>query len=110
MSELDIFHNRIGQLLVDAGPADATKIIVCAKLSLNGESCEYEYDYIDFNGKKNWFVPDGLASHNLRILLIEMRNAYVRNNLTNGKSGWNECKIIVDIKSGKINIDFKYEN
>ncbi len=110
MSELDIIYNKIGQLLVDAGPTDATKIIVCARLPLDGESCEYKYDYIDFDEKKNWFVPDGLASHNLRILLIEMRNTYISKNLTNGTSAWNECIIIVDISNSKINIDFKYES
>ena len=37
MNELDDLHNKIGQLLVDAGPANAMKIIARAKLSLDGE-------------------------------------------------------------------------
>ncbi len=63
MNELDDLHNKIGQLLVDAGPANAMKIIARAKLSLDGESCEYEYDYLDQEGDEDWFVPDKLASH-----------------------------------------------
>ncbi|MGP3590292.1 hypothetical protein [Vagococcus sp. WN89Y] len=110
MSELETFNYKIGQLLVDAGPANAERIIVRAKLSLDGESCEYEYDYIDFDGNESWFVPDGLASHDLRLLLTEMRNIYIEKNMTNGKPVWTQCTIVVDIKNGKINFDFKYDN
>lgn len=42
MEELDDLHSKIGQLLVDAGPKNAKKITVRAKLPLDGESCEYE--------------------------------------------------------------------
>ena len=78
MNELDDLHNKIGQLLVDAGPANAMKIIARAKLSLDGESCEYEYDYLDQEGDEDWFVPDKLASHDLRLLLVKMRDFYIR--------------------------------
>lgn len=45
MSDLDDLHNKIAQLLVDAGPAEAKKIIARAKLALDGESCELPYQY-----------------------------------------------------------------
>lgn len=109
MSELDAFHHKIGQLLVDAGPDNADRIIVRANLSVDGESCEYEYDYIDYDGNINWFVPDGLASHDLRLLLVEMRKLHIKEKMTNGKLAWTECEIEVDVRNNKINIDFKYE-
>lgn len=110
MNELDDLHNKIGQLLVDAGPSDAEEIIARAKLPLDGESCEYEYDYLDGQGKKDWFVPDKLASHHLRLLLVKMRDFYIQNNMTNGKPAWISCEITVDIPAAKINISFQYND
>ncbi|EOM8399870.1 hypothetical protein, partial [Escherichia coli] len=110
MNELDDLHNKIGQLLVDAGPANAMKIIARAKLSLDGESCEYEYDYLDQEGDEDWFVPDKLASHDLRLLLVKMRDFYIQNNMTNGKPAWIGCEIIVDIPEEKISINFQYDD
>lgn len=110
MKELDDLHNKIGQLLVDAGPANAKKIIVRAKLALDGESCEYEYDYIDQDDHEDWFVPDKLASYDLRLLLVRMRNFHLQNNMTNGKPAWKNCEIIIDIPKGKININFSYND
>lgn len=60
MDEPDNLHSKISQLLVDAGPADAKKIIARTKLARDGESCEYEYDYIDQQNNEDWFVPDKL--------------------------------------------------
>lgn len=110
MKELDDLHNKIGQLLVDAGPVNATKIIVRAKLPLDGESCEYEYDYLDQEGNGDWFVPDKLASHDLRLLLVKMRDFYIQNNMTNGRLGWTGCEITVDILEEKININLQYDD
>lgn len=110
MNELDDVHNKIGKLLIDAGPTDADKIIARAKLPLDGESCEYEYDYIDQQGKGDWFVPDKLASRDLRLLLVEMRDFYIKNNMTNGKPAWTACAITVDIPEEKIQISLQYDD
>ncbi|MBP2198989.1 hypothetical protein [Pantoea cypripedii] len=110
MKELDDLQNKIGQLLVYAGPENAKKIIARAKLPLDGESCEYEYDYIDQSDSEDWFVPDKLASHDLRLLLVKMRDFYIQNNMTNGKPAWTACEITVDIPKGKININLQYDD
>ncbi len=98
MSELDVLHKKIGQLLVNAGPADAKTIIARAKLALDGESCEYEYDYIDQHDNEDWFVPDKLASYHLRLQLVNLRDYYMQNNMTNGKAPWTGCEITIDRK------------
>ncbi|ETS32498.1 hypothetical protein TI10_08260 [Photorhabdus luminescens subsp. luminescens] len=110
MKELDTLHNKIGQLLVDAGPEDAREIIVCARLSPEGDTCEYEYDYTDNKGHQDWFVPDKNASYDLRLLLVELRKYYIENHLTNGLPAWNGCLVKVDLEKMKINIEFKYED
>ncbi|HHB7050235.1 TPA: hypothetical protein ACN7KQ_001183 [Klebsiella pneumoniae] len=110
MNNLDALHSKIGQLLVNTGPKNAKEIIARAKLSLDGESCEYEYDYIDQEDNEDWFVPDKLASYDLRLLLVEMRDFYIKKNMTNGKSAWTSCEIIVDIPAAKIYISFQYDD
>ncbi|MCU6678633.1 hypothetical protein [Leclercia tamurae] len=109
MSELDVLHNKIGQLLVNAGPADAKTIIARAKLARDGESCEYEYDYIYQQDNEDWFVPDKLASYHLRLLLVNLRDYYMQNNMTNGKAPWTGCDITIDIPAEKISINLKYD-
>lgn len=110
MKEIDVLHNKIGQILVDAGPDDAQKIVTRAKLSLDGGVCDYEFDYIDKEGVEDWFIPDKLAGYDLRLLLVELRNFYIKNNLTNGKAAWSECEIVIDLKTSKISFDFKYDD
>jgi len=110
MKELDGLHSKIGQLLVYAGPENAKKITVRAKLPLDGESCEYEYDYIDQADREDWFVPDKLASHDLRLLLVRMRCFYIQNNMTNGKPAWTSCEITVDIPEEKISMKLQYDD
>jgi hypothetical protein len=112
VNNLDALHSKIGQLLVDTGPKNAKEIIARAKLSLDGQSCEYEYeyDYIDQEDNEDWFVPDKLASYDLRLLLVEMRDFYIKNNMTNGKSTWTSCEIIVDIPAAKVCISFQYDD
>lgn len=109
MRDLDDLHNQIAQLLVDAGPAEAKKIIARAKLALDGETCEYEYDYADQQDNEDWFVPDKLASYHLRLLLVKLRDYYIQNNMTNGKVPWTGCDITVDIPAEKISISVKYD-
>ncbi|MCM5696096.1 MULTISPECIES: hypothetical protein [unclassified Leclercia] len=109
MEELDHLHNQIAKTLVDAGPADAKKIIARAKLALDGQSCEYEYDYVDQQDNENWFVPDKLVSYQLRLLLVTMRNYYMQNNMTNGNAPWAGCEMIVEIPAEKIIINLKYD-
>lgn len=110
MNELEDLHNKIGQLLINAGPENAKKIIARAKLPLDSESCEYEYDYIDQEDSSDWFIPDKLASYDLRLLLVEMRNFYIKNNMTNGEPAWTVCEITIDIPEEKININFQYDD
>lgn len=110
MKDLDVIHNKIGQILVNAGPDNAQKIVTRAKLSLDGGVCDYEFDYVDKGGNEDWFIPDKLAGYDLRLLLVELRNFYIKNNLTNGKAAWSECEIVIDLKVSKIFFDFKYDD
>ncbi|KAA1174529.1 MULTISPECIES: hypothetical protein [Photorhabdus] len=107
--DLDIYQ-KIGQLLVDAGPSDAQKMIVRAKLFPENDGCKYEFDYIDENGELGWFSPDSKAPGDLTELLVQLRSFFVDNNLTNGKPAWSGCEITVDLDKMKINIDFKYDD
>ncbi|NNA96525.1 hypothetical protein [Pseudomonas gessardii] len=53
-----MFYEKIGQLLIDAGPSDAKKIIARAELFAEGDGGSYEFDYFNKAGDLNWFDPD----------------------------------------------------
>ncbi|WP_311763193.1 hypothetical protein [Proteus terrae] len=40
-------YNNIGTLLYNIAPNEAKKINMRANLSVEGNTCEYEYDYLD---------------------------------------------------------------
>jgi len=102
-------YQKIAQLLVDAGPLDARKIIVKASVFDLGDGGEYEFDYMDNAGEVNWFDPDGRAVGDLTDILVELRDWYVANNLTTGQRAWVGCLISLDVQSMKIGIEFIYK-
>lgn len=55
-----------------------------------GDGCKYEFYYVDFSGKLDWFDPDGGAMRDLTEQLVELRTYYIENKLTNGRSAWNK--------------------
>jgi hypothetical protein len=108
-NEQEIYQN-IGQILINAGPDDAKKIIVRAEPFPEGDGCKYEFDYVDPTGKVNWFDPDGRAMRDLTKLIVELRTYYVENNLTNGRPAWHGCEVTLDVERMKLGIEFRYED
>ncbi len=101
-------YQKIGQLLVDAGPADAREIIVRAELFSEGDGGKYEFDYVDQAGELNWFDPDGRAVGDLTELLVQLRDYFSANNLTAGEGGWSGCVIKLHVDEMKFGIAFNY--
>ncbi|PHM29424.1 hypothetical protein [Xenorhabdus innexi] len=110
MSLDDKIYAEMGQLLYNAAPDDAKKIIMDAKLSLDGNCCQFKYDYINDNNDKNWFLSDGLTNHQLRELLVSLRQFFVENIHSEQPPHWSGCIVTVDVEKMKINVDFKYED
>jgi len=104
-----IFYERIGQLLIDAGPLDAKKIIVRAELFAEGDGGSYEFDYLNDAGDLNWFDPDGRAVGDLTDLLVQLRSHFVMNGLCAGDKAWSGCVVTLNVENIKINIYFKYD-
>lgn len=107
MSDQEIYQ-KIGQLLVDAGPTDARKIIVRAELFPEGDGGKYEFDYIDGAGVLNWFDPDGRAVGDLTELLVQLREYFASNGLTAGEGLWTGCEIDLSIDEMKLGVEFTY--
>ena len=103
-------YNNIGVLLYDIAPHGAKKINMRANLSVEGNTCEYEYDYIDNENLLKWFTAGGVANTKMLHYLVELRNYYIENNLTNDLPIWKGCEVTLDLEKMKINIDFKYED
>ncbi|WP_426576247.1 hypothetical protein ACP179_17260 [Xenorhabdus stockiae] len=111
MSLDDKIYTEIGQLLYNSAPNDAKKIIMDAKLSLDGNCCQFKYNYINNSDEKHWFLPeDGPTEHNLRELLVSLRQFFVENIHSEQPPHWSGCIVTVDVEKMKINVDFKYED
>lgn len=108
MTDQEIYK-KIGQLLVDAGPLDAKKIVVRAEIFPEGDGGKYEFDYIDDTGKLNWFDPDGRAVGDLTELLVELRKYFITNELTAGIGIWSGCEISLAVERMKLSVEFIYD-
>lgn len=103
-----VLYQKIGQLLVDAGPADAQKLIVRAELFSEGDGGRYEFDYVDKMGALNWFDPDARAVGDLTKLLVKLREYYLENKLTAGEPAWTGCVISLNVDEMKFGVEFIY--
>ncbi|QKS85086.1 hypothetical protein [Pseudomonas bijieensis] len=101
-------YNDIGAILLDVAPKGACKVVMRAQLAQELDSCEYEYDFVDEQGKVSWFTAGGRANTDMLKLLVELRHWYFQNNLTAGMSVWSGCEVTIDLVKGKIGIEFIY--
>lgn len=108
MSSEQEIYQKIGQILLNAGPDEAKKIIVRAEPFPEGDGCKYEFDYVDAAGELDWFSPDGRATGDLTDIIVELRTYYVENNLTNGRPAWLSCEVTLDVERMKLGIEFRY--
>ncbi|ELV2766839.1 hypothetical protein ACM94E_000984 [Enterobacter cloacae] len=105
----DEIYKEIGQLLYNSAPGDAKLVIMEAELSPEGDSCHFNYDYINEKNEKNWFLPeDGVTDQRLRELLVLLRRFFIENFKSKEKPFWHGCIAKLDIPKSEITIDFKY--
>jgi len=102
-------YNDIGAVLLKIAPKGSCRILMRASLSRDSDSCEYEYDSVDNEGKASWFTAGGRANMDMLGYLVELQNWYVENKLTSGLPVWCGCEVTLDLESMKININFSYE-
>lgn len=109
MNDQEIYQ-KIGRLLVGAGPSGAQKLIVRAELFPEGDGGKYEFDYVDGTGELNWFDPDGRAVGDLTELLVKLRDYFAINKLTAGAGMWTGCEICLSVNDMKFLVEFTYSN
>jgi len=104
-------YNDIGSVLLAAAPDNASKIIIRAELSPEGDHCKCEFDYVDStSGQTNWFTAGAQANGRLLDLLVELRTLFVNNIKSQQTPFWQGCEITIDTETLRIGIDFKYED
>ena len=108
MSEQELYQ-KIGQLLLGAGPSGAQKIVVRARLFGEGDGGSYEFDYFDKANRSRWFDPDSKAVGDLTELLVELRSYYIGNGLCQDGTVWSSCAVTLDVEKMKISIDCNYD-
>jgi hypothetical protein len=109
MSKQELYQ-RTGQLLLDAGPSEAQKIVVRARLFAEGDGGSYEFDYSDKASRSSWFDPDSKAVGDLTELLVELRGCYIGNGLCQAGTTWSSCTVTLDVEKMKICIDYNYDD
>lgn len=98
---------EIGQILYEAAPDGAKKIAMKASLVPEGDVCTFEYDYVNSDGKNDWFLPsDGLVDQNLRKLLFIHREFFVSQN----QPPWKVFLFSMDVDSGKFSLELSYDD
>ncbi|MEB2187250.1 hypothetical protein VDS18_15295 [Xanthomonas campestris pv. campestris] len=108
MSDQDLYE-KIGQLLINAGPDGACEIIVRAELFDEDDGGRYEFDYVGATGGVHWFDPDGRAVRDLTELLVKLRKYFLSSNL-GGDKMWTRCVINLGVKSNKLAVNFFYRD
>ncbi|MET7142454.1 hypothetical protein M3S04_13370 [Xanthomonas sp. PPL139] len=103
-------YEKIGQLLINACPAAAEKVIVRAKIFPEGDGATYEFDYVDGNEVTRWFDPPARKIGELTELLVCLQKEFINDELVNEARIWRECEIKLDTKSSKIGINFSYND
>ncbi|MEK2686376.1 hypothetical protein AAAC11_30025 [Pseudomonas aeruginosa] len=101
-------YQKIGQLLVDAGPADAREIIVRAELFSEGDGGKYEFDYVDQSGELNWFDPDGRAVGGFDRVAGPIARLFFSQQFDRWRGGWSGCVIKLHVDEMKFGIAFNY--
>lgn len=105
-----LLHNseKIGYILYSISPESAFKTILKATdLSENGDACTFQFDYVNAAGECNWFLPkNSTVTSDFRDLLFDLRKSYIENN----QPSWNGCIFSIDNKTGKFEVDFKYQD
>lgn len=99
-------YSEIANILYCIAPEDSKIIIMKAELSLLGSNCIFKFNYYDIYNIKNWFLPDDKANQDLHKILIKLRDFYISQN----QPAWIGCEFVVDVDSGKIKIEFKYDS
>lgn len=105
-----VCYQKIGQLLFDAGPQEAQKIIVRAELFPEGDGGQYEFDFYDREGRLNWFSPDAHATGDLTEILVGLRSFFVENSMCENGDFWSGCEITLDLVTMKLDVNFNYKN
>lgn len=110
MSTDQEIYQRLGEILSAIVPQQAQWVSVEVELSLTGDHAKLFYDYQAEGSEPQWFVPEpARVDHDLRLLLIKLRKYFAGNNLFEQGKPWTRCMIKLDLQTGKLAADFKYE-
>ncbi|CNJ74408.1 hypothetical protein [Yersinia aldovae] len=110
MSIENDLYVRIGGVLYNEAPEKAKVILLNAELSPENDHAKLLFDYVDNEGNKDWFSPENPQTDSeLMDCLIQLRNYYVENDLTNGRPAWRSCEVKLNVENMKLSIDFQYD-
>ena len=107
-SDDDVYLD-VSSILTGISPPSADRLTMRARLAPESDVCDFEVDVIRKDGGVEWLSPDGKSLESLMKLIVELRNWYVSNGLTNGRPPWNACEFSLDVASQRLSVGFLYE-
>ena len=100
-------ENRIGQTLFDISPNKAKKIIMKSLISPENDHGKFAFSFLSESGREESISGSDIIDEMLK-LLVELKQYYLDNNLTNGQPIWLGSEVSVDLEKMKIHFDMKY--
>lgn len=95
---------KIARELYNGRPAGAVKLVMVASLVISdeGDLGTFEFDYIDEKGIRTWFpLASNVDTSKIKGLLVQLRASYIES----GYPVWNACEFVLDVQTGKFEID-----
>ncbi|WP_416768937.1 hypothetical protein ACMGT0_15875 [Pseudomonas sp. RHF3.3-3] len=109
MSEDEIYL-AIGEILFSIAPDEARFVVVDAEISKGNDHCKLLFDYIDADGKKDWFSPpSSKVDSDLFDCLLLLKKEYSEKGMVGDFPLWVGCELSFDVERSKLSIDFRYD-
>ncbi len=98
------FSQQLGQILFDISPKNSKQIIMKAALPEVGDTCSFEFDYVDESGNVHWFTGGGVANTKLLKVLVQLREEQIKS----GQTSWESCTFVIDVEAESFDMNFVY--
>ncbi|QXI29954.1 hypothetical protein [Pseudomonas vanderleydeniana] len=105
----DEVYLAIGEMLFSIAPNEAKFVVVDAEISKGNDHCKFLFDYIDAEGKKDWFSPPSSRVDSDLFDCLLLKKEYSEKGLVGDFPVWVGCELSFNVERSKLSIDFRYE-
>jgi hypothetical protein len=104
IADADTHFHEVAQALANSAPAGWTKAKVSTAIEADSLSTS-EYDYVDADGREQWFDPDAATAAAVGRNLRALRTSAIEQ----GQAAWSRCTFVLS-NDGSFKFDVKYDD